>query len=95
MIADPIDLVDLGDTDGSESRSWVAGGQRRLVVDGEVRPEAEIPAALLEALDEAAPCVISASNVDDEWWEITVEDLPGEVAGTAAAEPDTEDDASR
>src|SRR5580765_1300523 len=73
VIADPVDLVDLGDTDGSEMTVVAAGGQRRLVVDGVVRPEVEIPGALLEALDEATPCVISAANVDDEWWEITVE----------------------
>ena len=85
VIADPVDLVDLGTLDAADVTVVAVGGERRLVVDGAVRPETEIPAALLDELEDAAPCVISASNVDDEWWEITIEELPREVAGPIAA----------
>jgi hypothetical protein len=91
VIADPLDLVDLGTLAAGDVTVVAVGGERRFVLDGAVRPETEIPAALLEELGDTEPCVISATNVDDEWWEITIEELPREVAATSAppqSEPD-------
>jgi hypothetical protein len=87
VIADPVDLLDLGSLQGDAVTVVAAGGVRRFLVDDSVRPSSELPDALLDELGNTEPCVVSASHVDDQWWELTIEELPGEVAA-AAADPD-------
>jgi hypothetical protein len=89
VVADPVDLVDLGTLAGDDVTVVAASGERRLVVDDAAVPIEQLPAALVEELDDSEPCVISASHVDDQWWELTVEELPREV-GLPVAEEDAQ-----
>jgi hypothetical protein len=79
VIADVLDLYDFGTLTGEDVTFVAIGGERRLIVDGTLRPGSEIPAELAAAGDDADPCVISASHVDEQWWELTVEELPPQV----------------
>jgi hypothetical protein len=95
VIADPVELADLGALAGEELTLVASGGQRRFVVDAIEHPASAIPPALAEAADESEPCVISASVVDEPWWELTVEELPREIADVAPpSEPAPEDAAA-
>src|SRR3954469_25962198 len=50
VIADPIDVLDLGTLQGEGVTVVAAGGERRLLVDGAVRPATDLPEALLSEL---------------------------------------------
>src|SRR4051812_12311390 len=89
VVVDPLDLSDFGTFAGEDVTLVAIAGERRLIVDDALRPAADIPDELANAADDADPCVISASHVDEQWWELTVEELPPQVGAEleAAAEP--------
>jgi hypothetical protein len=89
VVADPIELIDLGELQGEAVTVVAIADERRLVVDGAALGSGQIPPDLLAEADDSQPCVISAGHIDDEWWELTVEELPREVA--SGAEPADEE----
>src|SRR3954452_16757552 len=96
VIADVLDLYDFGTLTGEDVTLVAIGSERRLIVDGTLRGDTEIPAELAAAADDAEPSVISASHVDEQWWELTVEELPrqaGSEPPLAAADEDQAEDA--
>jgi hypothetical protein len=84
VIADPIDVIELGSLQGDDLVFVALAGERRLVVDGFALAAPQIPPDLLEEAQDSEPCVISASHVDEQWWELTVEELPRELDAPAA-----------
>jgi hypothetical protein len=87
VIADPIDVIDLGAFQGEELTLTAVGGDHRLVVDGFALAAPQIPADLLAEAQDAEPCVISATKVDEQWWELTIEELPRQIGSEAGATP--------
>jgi hypothetical protein len=76
VVADAVELIDLG-AFGEDDVTLVAiDGTRRFVVGGALRPESDIPDALLAAAEESEPCVVSCAHVDEQWWELTIDELP-------------------
>jgi hypothetical protein len=96
VVAEPLDLYDFGTFAGEDVTLVAVGGERRLIVDDALRPVADIPDELASEADDADPCVISASHVDEQWWELTVEELPRQVGAEVhdAAEESAEDQAA-
>jgi hypothetical protein len=94
VVADPLELLDCGAFTGEDVTLVAVAGERRLIVDDVLRPPADIPEELAAEADESDPCIISASHVDDAWWEVTVEELPRQIGSvpplptTHADEPD-------
>jgi hypothetical protein len=94
VVADVLDLYDFGTLAGEDVTLVAVAGERRLIVDDTLRPASEIPEELAAEADDAEPCIISASHVDEQFWELTVEELPRQVgsepapAGAPGEEPD-------
>jgi hypothetical protein len=84
VIADPIDVIDLGSLQGESLVLVALAGEHRVVVDGVALAAPQIPPDLLDEAQESEPCIISASHVDEQWWELTVEELPRELDVPAA-----------
>src|SRR4051794_39479545 len=66
VVVDPLDLYDLGAFAGDDVTLVAIAGERRLIVDDVLRPATDIPEELAAQADEADPCVISASHVDEQ-----------------------------
>jgi hypothetical protein len=90
VIADPIDVIDLGTLVGESVQLVATASERRFTVDGVPVMQSPPPDLTAEA-DDAQPCIISASHIDEQWWELTVEELPAELAreDSAAIAEDT------
>jgi hypothetical protein len=86
VVADVLDLYDFGKLAGEDVTLVAVAGVRRLIVDNTLLPASEIPEELAAEADDTEPCIISASHVDEQFWELTVEELPRQVGSEPAPE---------
>ena len=91
LLADPGYVVTGGRIvlQGEDVTLVAVAGDRRLVVDGAALGSAQIPPDLAEEAADSQPCVISASHVDEQWWELTVEELPRQIAADPGSEAES------